>query len=246
MPSFQEVIRTKHSTRGSFDSGHSISRSDLKLICEAAQWAPTPNNMQNFEIVMVDEKDQLEAIGKIPAEMSEEFLRENYEQLSFSEAELSVKKTGVLADMFPSAWTNPEAWSPDSDIRSQLTFLGRSVLETPVLLVVLYDGSRRAPGSVGDQLGLIGLGCVLENMWLMSEDLGIGMHVLTVFSDGSVEKQVKKILQIPPHMKIGYACSLGYPADPSAGYVRVRRDLEDFVHHNKFGRKDIIWSTPRL
>jgi nitroreductase len=199
--------------------------------------------MQNFEIVMVDEKEELEAIGKIRAEMSEAFLRENYEQLSFSEAELSVKKTGVLAHMFPSAWTNPEAWNPDADVRSQLTFLGRSVLETPLLLVVLYDGNKRAPGSDGDPLGLMAMGCVLENMCLVTEELGIGMHVYTVFSDGPVEKQVKEILHIVPQMKIAFACSLGYPTDPLVGYVRVRRDVEDFVHHNQFGRKDILWSA---
>jgi hypothetical protein len=69
--------------------------------------------------------------------------------------------------------------------------------------------------------------------------------VLTVFSDGPVEKQVKSVLHVAPHMKIAFACSLGHPLDPSASYVRVRRDLEDFVHHNQFGRKDILWKTPR-
>jgi len=201
--------------------------------------------MQNFEIVIVDDKMQLEALGKIPAEMSEDFLRENYAQLSFSEAELSIKKTGMLASTFPRAWTNPEAWSPDSDATSQLTFLGVSVQETPLLLVVLYDGNKRAPGSEGDPLGHMGLGCVLENMWLISESLGIGFHVLTVFSNGPVEKQVKSVLHVAPHMKIAFACSLGHPLDPSASYVRVRRDLEDFVHHNQFGRKDIVWKTSR-
>jgi hypothetical protein len=44
-------------------------------------------------------------------------------------------------------------------------------------------------------------------------------------------------------MKIAFACSLGYPADPAAPYVRVRRDLEDFVHHNQFGHKDVLWSA---
>jgi hypothetical protein len=60
--------------------------------------------MQNFEFVIVDDKMQLEALGKIPAEMSEDFLRENYAQLSFSEAELSIEKTGMLASTFPRAW----------------------------------------------------------------------------------------------------------------------------------------------
>lgn len=76
--------------------------------------------------------------------------------------------------MFPPAWTNPEAWSSDSDYTSQLTFLGRSVGETQLLLIVLYDCNRRVPGSEGDFLGHMSLGCVMENMWLMSQSLGVG------------------------------------------------------------------------
>jgi nitroreductase len=241
MPAIAELIRDRHSTRGAFDCSRPIDKPQLKAILEAARWAPTPTNMQNFAIVIVDAAEQLEAIGKIPAQMSERFLRENYEQLSFSEAELSIRKTGMLASAFPKQWTDPEAWNPGADARCQLTFLGRSVLETPLLLVVLYDGNEHAPGSEGDSLGLMGLGCVMENMWLMAEELGIGMHVLTVFSDSAVEKEVVKTLHIPPPMKIAFACALGYAAEPSSRYVRVRRDLEEFVHHNRFGHKDILW-----
>ena len=179
--------------------------------------------------------------------MSEYFLRENCAQLSFSEDELRIKKTGMLASNFPGAWTNPEAWSPNSDYRSQSTFLGRSVQESPLLLVFLYDARNRAPGCEGDMLGHMALGCVMENMWLMSESLGIGFHVLSVFSDGPVEKQIRKLLHVPSHVKIGFARSLGYPADPSANYPRVRREIEDFVHHNQFWPKGrVVGRSSRL
>ena len=125
MTQLSKLIHDRHSTREPFDASHSIAKSELQQILEAARWAPTANNMQNFEVIIVDEPEQLEAIEKIPAEMSEEYLRENYEQLSFSEDELRIKKTGMLAREFPAAWTNPEAWSPDSDYRSQLSFLDK-------------------------------------------------------------------------------------------------------------------------
>lgn len=237
------LIHERHSTRGPFNPDRAVTTQQVKLILEAARWAPTPNNMQNFEIVVVDDKDRLEAIGKIPAEMSETYLRENYEQVSFNEAELRTRKRGTLASVYPRAWTDPEAWDPGSDARSQLTQLGKAVLQPQVLLVVLSNSSMRAPASKGDALGHMGLGCVMENMWLMSEALGLGMHVLTVFSDGPVEREVERVLDIPPLMKIAFACSLGYPADPAAPYLRVRRDLEDFVHHNQFGHKDVLWSV---
>jgi nitroreductase len=237
------LIHERHSTRGPFNPDRAVTTKQVKLILEAARWAPTPDNMQNFAIVVVDDKDRLEAIAKIPAEMSETYLRETYEHLSFSEAELSHKKAGTLASIYPRAWTDPEAWSPDSDARSQLTSLGRTFLQPQVLLVVLYDSSIHAPASKGDALGLMGLGCVMENMWLMSESEGLGMQVLTVFRDGLVEKEVQRVLHVPPLMKIAFACSLGYPARPADPYLRVRRELEDFVHHNQFDHKDVLWSA---
>jgi nitroreductase len=183
---------------------------------------------------VVDAKEQLDAIGKVPADMSEQFLRETYGLLSYSDAELREKKTGMLASSFPGAWTDPEAWDPESDYRSQLTVLGRAIGETPLLMFVVYDATKRAPGSEGDPVGLISLGCVLENMWLVCESLKLGLHVLTVVSDSPVEQKLKDIMHVPPNMKIAFACSIGYAADPSESYTRVRRDLNDFVHYNNF------------
>jgi len=44
----------------------------------------------------------------IKSHISEEFLHENYEQLSFSKEELVKKKTGILGTMFPADWVNPK------------------------------------------------------------------------------------------------------------------------------------------
>jgi nitroreductase len=98
-----ETIRERHSSRGPFDPSRPVTAETRKIILEAAQWAPTPANMQNFDIVLVDAKEQLEAIGKIPAEMSESFLRENYAQLAFSDQVLQEKKTGQRDSDFPRA-----------------------------------------------------------------------------------------------------------------------------------------------
>jgi nitroreductase len=236
------LIRNRHSSRGEFDPDRKVSEHTLARILEAARWAPTPNNMQNFQIIVVDDPKTLALIGELPADMSEAYLKENYALLSTSEAELRIKKIGMLASTYPRAWIDPEAWSPDSDYRSQLTYLGRALLNPGLLLVVVYNSTLRAPGSEGDTLGFIGLGCVMENMWLTAESLGLGMHILTVFSDSEVEAEVRRVLKIGSQMKIAFACSLGYLADTAFEGVHVRRDLEDFVHHNAFGKKDVEWS----
>jgi len=101
------------------------------------------------------------------------------------------------------------------------------------LLVVLYDPTRRAPASEHDALGMISLGCVMENMWLVAQSLGLGFHIQSSFSANGVEPEVKRLLAVPDPWKIGFAVRLGYPKT-SPDYLRVRRDLADFAHRNRF------------
>jgi nitroreductase len=223
------IIQKRQSARNPFDSKRPIATEDLRRILEAGRWAPTAHNMQNFEIIVVDDKKVLDAIGRIKSTVSETFIRENLEQLSFSEEELVKKKVGILGTMFPPAWRTP-GYKPDKD-----TDLGRPIQISPVMLIVVYDPNRRAPASEGDFLGIVSLGCVMENMWLMANSLGIRFHVVSAIGTDPAEKEVKSILNIPDHLKIPFAFRLGYPVSLPAKYPRVRRDIEDFTHHNRFG-----------
>jgi nitroreductase len=165
------------------------------------------------------------------------FLRENYEQLSFSKEELLKKKTGILGSMFPPAWIDPSKMA-DAAQKSEPMPLTQSIRGSPCLLIVVYDPTKRAPASEGDVLGFLSLGCLMENMWLMAESLGICMQILSSFAAPPVEKQLKQVLGVPQQLSIAYTCRLGYPVG-SYRYLRVRRDIEDFAHHNRFGNKEM-------
>ena len=218
-----------------FDKKHPVQNEDLLKILEAAKWTPTAHNMQNFEIIVVDDEAVLEQIGNVKSRISEEFLRENYEQLSFSKEELLKKKTGILGAMFPPEWVDPAKIS-DAVKKATPMPISQSIRGSPTLLLVVYDSRKRAPASHGDVLGFISLGCLMENMWLIAQSLGIGMQILSAFSAPPVETEIKKLLGVPDYMKIAYTCRLGYPTGASK-YLRVRRDIEDFTHHNKYGNK---------
>ena len=82
----------------------------------------------------------------------------------------------------------------------------------------------------------------MENMWLMAHSLGIGFHVISAIPADLVEKQVKSILNIPEHLEIALSVRLGYPTALTK-YLRVRRDVDDFTHHNQFGRKGLGWEN---
>jgi len=233
----QSTIRERHSSRLPFDPNHPVSKEDLKQILEAARWAPTAHNMQNFEVVVVDDKATLKKIGGIKSRISEEFLRENYEQLSFSKEELLKKKTGILGTMFPPAWVDPSKMKEVAR-ETAPTALNQSIRGSPTLLFVIYDSRKRAPASQGDVLGFVSLGCVMENMWLTAQVLGVGFQILSSFSNPPVETEIQQLLDLPEYTKIAYTCRLGYPVGPSS-YLRVRREIEDFTHHNKLGNKGL-------
>ncbi len=226
-----EVIRNRHSSRVSFDPQRRVSGEDMRQILEAARWAPTAHNMQNFEIVFVDDEATLTSISAIRSLPTETFMRENYRQLSFSEEELLRKRTGLLASMFPPSWRTPEAKPED--------FLGSSMQNCPALLIVVYDTRKRAPASEGDVLGFMSLGCVMQNMWLVAEALGVGMQILSALSAEAAEADVLRILEMPSFSKIAFAVRLGYQEHPSGPYLRVRREVREFTHHNRYGVRDL-------
>jgi nitroreductase len=228
-----EIMWQRHTCRAAFDPQREIREADMQRILDAARWAPTAHNMQNFEIISVDDKHCLAAISAIQLPPTETFIREIYHPLSLSEAELLQRKTGLSASMFPESWQEAEA-AQDDGAAIHHTYVGRTILGCPRMLIVVHDSRLAAPTAEGDALGLMSLGCVMQNLWLMAESLGISMQVLSAFGANVVENQVKSILAIPQHMKIAFAARLGYPVTVPESHLRVRRKIQDFTHRNRY------------
>ena len=235
MDAILELIENRCSTRAPFDPNRPVSKADIKKIIEAGRWAPTAHNMQNFEVIVIDDKKVLGKMAQIKSKTSEAFIRENLQQLCFSEEELKKKKVGIMGSGFPPAWR--EASKLDQAVKDvRPSPLSYAIKDSQSILIILYDSRKRAPASEGDVLGFLSLGCVMENMWLMAQSLGIGFQIVSTFSNEPVAKELKKILDIPSYMVIGFSVRLGYP--PQQGkYLRVRREIKDFTHLNKYGNK---------
>ena len=236
MKELLKLIQERQSVRMPYDPKHRVAKEDIQQILEAGRWTPTAHNMQNFEIIVVDDEKLLESIGNIKRAVSETFIRENYSQLSFTDDELKRKKTGLLARMFPNSWTTPDL-NIESHVVKPDPSEERPFPTCPLMLFVVYNPVKRAPASEGDFLGILSLGCLMENMWLMANSLGISFNIMSSLSSEHVEDEVKRILQIPGRLKIAYSCRLGYPISDPGDMLRVRRDIDDFTHHNIFGSK---------
>ncbi len=244
MKGLLELITRRRSARMPFDPDRPVSPEALAAIIEAARWAPTAHNMQNFEIVVVDDPQTLSALGNIDRDVSEVFVRENYPWLSFSEEELQNRKRGIMGTMFPRSWQRPDFRLSDQEGEPDETG-SRPLQSAPLFLFVLYDSSLRAPASEGDFLGIMSLGCVMENMWLTAESHGLGFHVVSSLASPKVEPQVGAILGFQSPWTIGFVVRLGHRPKGGRPYVRVRRDPADFVHHNHFGGKEPKPADPR-
>jgi nitroreductase len=231
--SILKLIQQRRSTRDPFDPRRPVGKRELKQIMEAARWTPTAHNMQNFEVLVVDDLKLLRRLGEVESRISGEFLRENFQQLSFSRRELLQKKVGILGTNFPPSWRDP-AKLEEAVRESAHQHLSQTINGSPTLLIVVYDSRKRAPASKGDVLGILSLGCLMENMWLVAQSLGIGFQVMSVFSGEDVEPRVKRLLGVPEPMRIAYAIRLGYPLRRAAKYLRVRRDVEGLAHHNRY------------
>lgn len=225
-----DLMRDRKSWRVPFDAARPVAKADLDRVLEAARWTPSAHNMQNWEIVLVDDPALLDALVNVPRPTSEAFIRENYEHLSFSKEELIARGTGLLASMFPAEWQNPD-FKADALGADGISSRQRALLPGPVMLVVVYDPSRRAPASEGDFLGIISLGCLMENIWLEAEALGLGVQIVSSLADAPT---LKDLLGIPENLRVAFSVRLGHPVSEPADYLRVRRGVADFTHRNRY------------
>jgi len=231
MNEVMNAIRERHTDRSPYTAEWRVHDDALATMLEAARWAPTAHNMQNFEIVIIDDPAMLAAIGALRREISQDFLRENYRQLSFSEQQLRRRKTGLLATTFPPGWRQPDADASTAEP----SYLRDSMQGCPTLLIVLHDPAMRAPASEGDFLGVMSLGCVMQNLWLAAQSLRISAQILSAFGARSVQKELRPILRLPADRNIAFACRLGYSKAPAASPIRVRRDVPEFAYRNRYG-----------
>lgn len=214
------LMASRHSSRAPFDPTWHVAPRELAHLVEAARWAPSPHNMQNFQLVIVESPAVLADLGAIEVPASPVFLAESARHVAPSIEVLEQRQTGILATSLPPA---------------HLRRLTELIAGAPLLIVVLFDPTQRAPASEHDMLGMMGLGCMLENMWLVAQVLHLDLQVLSSLAQGSVASEVERVLGIPPPWQIAYGLRIGHAVVPVSA-PRIRRDVQRFVHRDHFAK----------
>lgn len=112
------------------------------------------------------------------------------------------------------------------------------IKEAPLNMAVFYDPPDEPiiGNNTMEEMGSYSVVCAIQNMWLMSRSLNIGMGWVSIISP----QVIKDILNAPDDYKlIGYLC-FGYVTDfyekPELEVLgwESRKPLEGFVETNKF------------
>jgi nitroreductase len=248
-----EAILKRRSFRGSFEE-KPISQADLDLILEAARWAPSPFNVQPWEILVITEPAEKRKLSELVAASVEaqfkdnKFISEVADWMRLTEAEWSEKGDGVLIydQIKLPKLVSGNMLRPLFQKSKYLEFLGKlgagklpakdlanQVKESPLILIILMNQDRRPPGENGETWMFLGLGAMIQNILLASTSLGIGVQFVSApLETESDRKKLTLVFSIPENRQPISILRLGYAKNEPNRSVRLK--TSEFVKYEKY------------
>ncbi|KYK37296.1 MAG: nitroreductase family protein [Theionarchaea archaeon] len=202
-----KLIRTRRSVRH-FKKDF-VRPEAIKVILDAGRWAPSANNCQPWEFVVVSEEEE-----KVPlAELYVRAYRKEAEDLLFRE---DAEK--LFSDPF----------KVKKRILSMLDMLRHQLLDPPYIIVVCVDPRK-------SRSYLLESGAAIQNMLLTAWDLNLGSCCIelatTLLSEYFEMDNLKSLLGIPEEIKVIALIPIG--KIEKMPYKPEREILKDF-HHTEF------------
>ncbi|MFP7761445.1 nitroreductase family protein [Marisediminicola sp. LYQ134] len=221
-----DAIRRRKTTNGAF-LPDPVSLEHQRVLMEVAGRAPSQLNSQPWRFVIVEERDTIERIASISGEsmtsaMSNGTFFERYKPyFRFSAEEMERRRDGMLFDKLP---------APLRPFTSQVfTKRGQRMLNTlrvpqtlgeenrklvagsPLLLGVMLDRSEYRPGQLSSFYSLFSMGAAMENVWLTTTELGMGIQFVSfpMEVEGKWE-QIVDLLRVPDELELMAVYRLGY------------------------------------
>lgn len=242
--SLMHAIAARRSCRGQFQD-RLIRSEDLDLLLEAARWAPSPFNVQPWELLLIREKEGKGALAdlteKCVAEQFKDtkFLDDNRRWMRLSEKEWEQTCDGVLladhVNLPQIVSKDPTKLQPLLKNAKHLGVLGHLgagkvpaeeisclVRTSPLLILVLMNTKRRPPGEGAARWMWIGMGAMIQNLLLAATALHIG----TQFVSAPLERQqdrerIRTIFNLPAAVEIVSLLRLGYLNTTEGKSVRL-------------------------
>lgn len=250
-----DAIAQRRSYRREFRD-EPIAQADVDKLIEAARWAPSPFNVQPWELLIIKEAQGKNALADLTERCiveqfkDSQFLDDNSRWMRLTEETWHEQGDGVLladhVDLPPIIRNDPKKLAPLLKNAKHLSVLGhlgagRKPAETvsdlirksPMLMLILMDSRRRPPGDGGRRWMSLSMGAMIQNLLLAAAALKIG----TQFISAPLERerdcdQIRQIFNIPPDYEVVSLLRLGYAASMRGKSVRLHSAA--FVKHENF------------
>ena len=266
---FLDVVRRRKTTNGPFLS-EPVPPEHQRLLIEVAARAPSQLNCQPWRFVVTEDRSIIEQVATISGHSMAEALSngtffERYQRyFRFSDAEMDARRDGILFDKLP-APLRPFA-------RQVLTSRGQRMLNTlrvpqtlgeenrklvagsPLLLAVLLDRTECRAGELSSFYSVFSIGAAMENVWLTTEALGMGMQLISFPREVPGQwARIEHVFGVPDELELMVVYRLGYlPAEYRRAAIawssHQRKLISHYVFRDRCDKPQQGWDdieTPR-
>jgi len=224
-------------------------------LMEAASRAPSHFNSQPWRFALITEPELRLAISKIAGRTMEglmsggKFFGRYRRYFRFSQRELDERRDGIHIDHLPGPlkpFIKHVFSETGQKIMNKLGVpksLGRDneklVADSPLLLAAMLTREEYVDGELSGLYSLLGLGMAIENIWLTTVDLGMGIQFIsTPMEFPEAWTELSALLRVPPDLRLVAMYRLGYlppekrrpTIDWSSGH---RKKLSQYVFRDR-------------
>ncbi len=247
---FFEVINNRKTTNGPFDP-RPVSKEHQRILMEAASRAPSHFNSQPWRFILIEDAKKRAAIADLAGRSMEKLIAdglffERYRPyFRFSEKELEERGDGIHFDQLPGPLKPfaKQIMSPTGvEIMRRMgvpKMLGKDnrdlVASSPLIMGVMLDKAEYIPGKLSGFYSIFGMGAAMENIWLTTHALGMGIQFIsTPMEIPENWQQMIRLLGVPDNLELMAVYRLGYVKEgqrrPSIDWSsRHRKRLSQYV-----------------
>lgn len=250
---FLDVLRKRKTTNGPF-LPDPVTPEHQRLLIEVAGMAPSHFNSQPWRFVLVDDKETIERVAEISGQSITQLLEEGTfwkryrPYFRFSEAEMEKRRDGIYFDQLPAVvkpFTKQVFSGTGQAIMNRFGVpktLGEDnrklVAGSPLVLAVMLDKTEYRPGELSGFYSMFGMGAAMENIWLTTTALGMGIQfVSTPMEIPENWRKLERLFEVPDDLELMAVYRLGYvPKEqrrPSIDWSsRQRKRVSQYVFRN--------------
>jgi nitroreductase len=215
---FLEVVKRRRTTNGPF-LPDPVSEEHQRLLVEVAAMAPSHFNSQPWRFVLVDDRDTMEEKRDgIHFDQMPGVLKPFRRQIFSSTGQAVMNRFGV-----------PKTLGEDNR---------KLVAGSPLLLAVLLDTTEYRPGELSGFYSVFGMGAAVENIWLTTAAIGMGIQfVSTPMEIPENWQKLQWLLKVPDDLELMAVYRLGYvPQEQRRPTIdwssRQRKRISQYVFRN--------------